>query len=102
MIQTLVFSALSVYNSIIRFIGSVGKIAMDERKVRKIYDPLHSFPALFKNVGIYCRVSSGLREQLNSLSAQASGFVHWVAANNSMRLVDMYIDVTSGETPNRS
>ena len=75
---------------------------MDERKVRKIYDPLHSFPALFKNVGIYCRVSSGLREQLNSLSAQASGFVHWVAANNSMRLVDMYIDVTSGETPNRS
>ena len=102
MIQTLVFSALSVYNSIIRFIGSVGKIAMDERKVRKIYDPLHSFPALFKNVGIYCRVSSGLREQLNSLSAQASGFVRWVAANNSMRLVDMYIDVTSGETPNRS
>lgn len=45
---------------------------------------------MYKNVGIYCRVSSGLREQLNSLSAQASGFVRWVAANNSMRLVDMY------------
>ena len=75
---------------------------MDERKVRQIYNPLHSFPSLYKNVGIYCRVSSGLREQLNSLSAQASAFVRWVAANNSMRLVDMYIDVTSGEAQNRA
>lgn len=75
---------------------------MENRKLREVYSPMLHLPPLYKHVGIYCRVSSGLKEQLDSLSAQASGLVRMVAARGDMRLVDIYIDVTSGEQPGRS
>ena len=44
---------------------------MEPKKVRIIKEkPV--LPTLYKNVGIYCRVSSNTQEQLNSMAAQVS------------------------------
>ncbi len=73
---------------------------MNEKKVRQV-SFLPSLPKLIKKVAIYCRVSSGLKEQLDSLSAQLSGLVQMISRHHDMVLVDIYMDVTSGENPNR-
>ncbi len=74
---------------------------MDDRKVRRVYNQIPALPALYKNVGIYCRVSSRSQEQLHSLSAQASGLVRMISAHANMRLVDIYIDIAGGENFDR-
>ena len=74
---------------------------MTNKIVREVNMPVH-FPPLFKHVGIYCRVSSGLREQLNSLAGQVSGLVQMVAQRYDMRLVDVYLDVMSGDSGERA
>ena len=70
---------------------------MEERQVREVYHYHTSLPALYKNVAVYVRVSSTLRSQLDSMASQVSGFVQMVAKNNGWKLVDIYIDVRSGE-----
>ena len=70
---------------------------MSERKVREILHFPSSLPALYKNVAIYVRVSSVIRPQIESLAAQASGLVQKVSKNYGWRLVDIYIDIRSGE-----
>ena len=46
-------------------------VIMEPKKVRIIKEkPV--LPTLYKNVGIYCRVSSNTQEQLNSMAAQVS------------------------------
>ncbi len=51
-----------------------------------------------KKVRIYCRVSTNDMEQLNSLTAQISGLTRFVAAVDTWRLVDIYIDIASGKS----
>lgn len=76
---------------------------MPERKIREVEFSPAPLPRLCKNVGIYVRVSSVLRPQIESLAAQASGLVQKVSKDYRWRLVDTYIDVRSGEeTPKRS
>ncbi len=55
------------------------------------------------NVGIYCRVSSGEKNQLNSLAAQISGLTRAVANVEQWKLTDTFIDIASakGEKPRR-
>lgn len=65
-----------------------------------LMDSVQRFPHL-PRVGIYCRVSSGLTAQLESLAAQISAYVQ-LSKKNHWTLVDVYIDVKSGEkTENR-
>lgn len=56
-----------------------------------------------KNVGIYCRVSSGEKNQLYSLSAQISALTKAVANVDQWKLTDVFIDIASakGESPRR-
>lgn len=58
---------------------------------------------LDKNVGIYCRVSSSSKEQLNSLVEQISALTRAVANVSQWRLADTFIDIGSarGEQPRR-
>ena len=51
-----------------------------------------------KKVGIYCRVSTNDMQQLNSLTAQISGLTRLVAAVDTWRLVDVYIDIASSKS----
>lgn len=74
---------------------------MEERQVREVHHYHTSLPALYKNVVVYVRVSSTLRTQLDSMASQVSGFVQMVAKNNGWKLVDIYIDVRSGEDRDR-
>lgn len=46
-----------------------------------------------KNVGIYCRVSSGEKNQLYSLSAQISALTKAVANVDQWKLTDVFIDI---------
>ena len=48
-----------------------------------------------KNVGIYCRVSSGEKNQLYSLSAQISALTKAVANVDQWKLADVFIDIAS-------
>ena len=48
-----------------------------------------------KNVGIYCRVSSGEKNQLYSLSAQISALTKAVANVDQWKLTDVFIDIAS-------
>ena len=52
---------------------------MEPKKVRLVQQRQFKLPSLYKNVGIYCRVSSRIQEQLNSMSAQASFFVQMIS-----------------------
>lgn len=58
---------------------------------------------LDKNVGIYCRVSSSSKEQLNSLVEQISALTRAVSNVSQWRLADTFIDIGSakGEQPRR-
>ena len=42
-------------------------IPVSEKRVTKAI-PMPTMPKFYKNVGVYCRVSTGSREQLNSLA----------------------------------
>lgn len=71
---------------------------MEQKKVRLVQQPHFTLPSLYKNVGIYCRVSSRIQEQLNSMSAQASFFVQMVEKRQDWHLMDIYLDFKSGES----
>ena len=72
---------------------------MEPKKVRiKKEKPV--LPTLYKNVGIYCRVSSNTQEQLNSMAAQVSFFVQLLSRRLDWRFVDIYLDFKSGESKN--
>jgi len=72
------------------------KVRLIKPNVRKIMRP-------YMNIGVYVRVSSSLRPQLDSMANQVSAFTQRVNQNNYWRLADIYIDVRSGsETGNRS
>lgn len=53
--------------------------------------------ALEKNVGIYCRVSSNDKEQLNSLVEQISALTRAVSNVSQWRLCDAFIDICSAK-----
>lgn len=56
-----------------------------------------------KNVGIYCRVSSSSKEQLDSLAEQIAALTRQVSTVSQWRLRDTFIDIGSakGDTPRR-
>ena len=58
---------------------------------------------LEKNVGIYCRVSTRDRDQLNSLSAQISALTRAISHVSQWKLSDTFIDIASakGDSPRR-
>ena len=58
---------------------------------------------LEKNVGIYCRVSTSERDQLNSLSAQISALTRAISHVSQWKLSDTFIDIASakGDSPRR-
>lgn len=55
------------------------------------------------NVGIYCRVSTGEKNQLNSLAAQIAALTRAVANVEQWKLTDTFIDIgtAKGEAPRR-
>ena len=55
------------------------------------------------NVGIYCRVSTSEKNQLNSLAAQIAALTRAVANVEQWKLTDTFIDIASakGESPRR-
>lgn len=53
-------------------------------------------PLGIQRVGIYCRVSSNKRSQLESLAAQISALTNAVAKVSSWKLEDTFIDIASG------
>ena len=53
--------------------------------------------ALEKNVGIYCRISSNDKEQLNSLVEQISALTRAVANVSQWKLCDAFIDICSAK-----
>jgi DNA invertase Pin-like site-specific DNA recombinase len=58
---------------------------------------------LEKNVGIYCRVSTSERDQLNSLSAQIPALTRAISHVSQWKLSDTFIDIASakGDSPRR-
>ena len=74
---------------------------MAERQVQKVHHYPTSLPPPYKNVVVYVRVSSTLRAQLDSLANQVSGFVQLISKHNEWKLVDIYIDIRSGENQNQ-
>lgn len=74
---------------------------MPGKKVRTVYQA-PSIPPLYKQVGIYARVSTRSPEQMNSLAAQVSELVRMFRADYTARIYDVYIDIVSGaRTDNR-
>ncbi|NLV57780.1 MAG: recombinase family protein [Clostridiales bacterium] len=69
---------------------------MTERRVREVRPPWH-IPKI-RNVGVYCRVSTGSADQLHSLASQVSHFTQLIKHKGGWRLYDFYIDVASGAT----
>ena len=51
-----------------------------------------------QRVGIYARVSTTDKDQLNSLMAQISALTRLTSHYSNWKLVDIYIDIASGET----
>lgn len=51
-----------------------------------------------KKVGIYCRVSSSKRDQLNSLTTQITALVREVARISQWELTDIFIDIAFAKT----
>lgn len=73
---------------------------MSERIISEVH-PITRMPSLYKRTGIYCRVSSSAVAQLNSLASQASAYVQMFSCRPGFQLVDIYIDVCSGEKKDR-
>lgn len=75
----------------------------NEKKVRLVEMSRRPPMRPYKNIGVYVRVSSSLRPQLDSMASQVSAFTQQVNKNGYWRLADIYIDVRSGaETESRS
>ena len=72
---------------------------MTEKRVREVWVP-RPLPKV-KNVGVYCRVSTGNAEQLHSLANQVSHFTQIIKRRTGWRLHDFYIDVTTGANVER-
>lgn len=53
---------------------------------------------IVKNVGIYCRVSTSEKDQLDSLSAQISALTRAVSHVEQWKLCDTFIDIGSAKT----
>lgn len=53
---------------------------------------------IVKNVGIYCRVSTSEKDQLNSLSAQISALTKAVSHVEQWKLCDTFIDIGSAKS----
>ena len=68
---------------------------MNERIVRKV-NALPKFPQLYRNVAIYCRVSTTMQSQLSSMANQAAFLVDMINKHYGWRLVDIYLDFRSG------
>lgn len=68
-----------------------------ERVVTKVHLP-YMFPPVFRKVGIYCRVSTNLQEQLHSMATQVSFFVKMTSSRYEWNLVDTYLDFHTGST----
>lgn len=68
---------------------------MSTRTVREVEN--YSYVPLRKKVAIYCRVSTGLQSQLDSMSAQASSLVQLICQKPHYKLVDIYLDFKSGK-----
>ena len=74
---------------------------MSAVKTRVVFDK-HALPPLYKQVGIYARVSTRSAEQMESLAIQVSELVSRFRNQYQMRIYDVYIDVLSGaHTENR-
>ena len=74
---------------------------MSAVKTRVVFDK-HALPPLYKQVGIYARVSTRSTEQMESLAIQVSELVSRFRNQYQMRIYDVYIDVLSGaHTENR-
>lgn len=72
---------------------------MPEKLVLKNYNPTFLQKSnRKKRVGIYCRVSSNLPKQLNSMANQLSELVRKVYVQNEWVLVDVYADFHSGDS----
>lgn len=69
---------------------------MERPKVRII--PAMKRTAQLKRVGIYARVSTAGKAQLQSLAVQISGLTRHVSNRNDWLLRDIYIDVGSAKT----
>ena len=67
---------------------------MEEMRVTKVRMP-RPLPKI-KNVGVYCRVSTGSMEQLHSLASQVSHFTQIIRCRSDWKLYDFYIDVATG------
>ena len=65
------------------------------KKVRVVYQQ-PAFPKVYKQVGVYARVSTRSPEQLNSLSAQISELVRIFRNDRTAHIYDVYIDIASG------
>ncbi len=65
-----------------------------EKKITQIPQRRHF--SEYKRVGIYCRVSTTNRDQLNSLSTQISALTQRAYQNFHWKLADVYLDIRSG------
>jgi len=87
------FLNVGYHASIVWFSTFLEVMALPERIIREVHH--FSMPPLYKNVAIYCRVSSRFQEQLDSAANQASFFVKMVAKRNGWKLVDIFLDFRS-------
>ena len=70
-------------------------IPVSEKRVTKVI-PMPTMPKFYKNVGVYCRVSTGSQEQLHSLANQISHFTQLIRRRPGWLHYDFYVDVASG------
>ena len=70
-------------------------IPVSEKRVTKVI-PMPTMPKFYKNVGVYCRVSTGSQEQLHSLANQISYFTQLIRRRPGWLHYDFYVDVASG------
>lgn len=68
---------------------------MSSHKTRVVFGN-YALPPLYKQVGIYARVSTRSAEQMESLAIQVSELVSRFRDQYQMRIYDVYIDVLSG------
>lgn len=74
----------------------------DKPKINVIKN-IRKLPNLYKNIGVYCRVSTNSHKQLHSLTQQISYYVKLFHGHPTYRLYDIYIDIGSGnESSERS
>lgn len=72
-----------------------------DKKVKEIPATIDWRLKMDRRVGIYCRVSSSRKKQLQSLAAQASGLTRFVAERPYWKLIDIFMDVAPGSVSKR-